>query len=179
MKYCSQCGGSVQLRIPPGDDRQRYVCDTCDAVHYENPKIVVGCIAEWEDKILLCRRAIEPRYGLWTLPAGYLENRESVSQGVKRETFEEAQAVVNNLKPFAVFSLPFISQVYLMLRGVLENLNFAPGIESLEVQLFGEAEIPWDALAFPVIRETLRRYYEDRSKGRFLFHMADISEKDI
>ena len=178
MKYCSHCGAPVQLRVPPGDDRKRFVCEACHTIHYENPKIVVGCIPVLENKILLCRRAIEPRQGLWTLPAGYLENGESVSEGAKRETFEEVRAVVSNLIPFAVFSLPFISQVYLMLRAQLDDLNFGPGTESLEVRLFGETEIPWDMLAFPVIRETLRKYYEDRSNGRFLFHIGDIL-KDI
>lgn len=173
MKYCSQCGAPVTLRVPPGDDRPRHVCDACRTVHYQNPKMVVGCIAQWSDEILLCRRAITPCVGKWTLPAGYLENGESVQEGARREALEEARAVVIDLKPFALLNLAFISQVYFMFRGFLPEKKFAPGTESLETRLFRQEDIPWDDLAFPAITETLRLFYSDLPGG-FSFHVKDI-----
>ena len=174
MNFCSQCGARVALRIPDGDNLARHVCDTCNTIHYQNPKLVVGCIPEWEDKILLCKRAIEPRYGLWTLPAGFMENHETAAQCAARETLEEAQARVTIGDLFTFYNLPHISQVYLMFRGQLLGLDFAAGPESLEVQLFSEHEIPWSELAFRAVSETLKRYYEDRKKGEFAFHLGDI-----
>lgn len=174
MNYCTNCGSRVEFVIPPGDDRPRYVCGECRAIHYENPKIVVGCIPEWENRILLCRRAIQPRYGKWTLPAGYLENGETVSEGAQRETWEEALANVKIEKPYALFNLSAFNQIYLMFRARLIDGNFMPGTESLEVELFREAEIPWGELAFTVIEETLRRYFKDRPTGVFPFYMGDI-----
>lgn len=167
MNFCSQCGSPVFERIPEGDDRQRFVCDVCGAIHYQNPKMVVGCIPEWEDKILLCRRSIEPKTGKWTLPAGYLENGETVVEGAKRETLEEAGARVDALEPYALMSLAYISQVYLIFRARLMDTDFTPGTESSDVKLFSEEEIPWDDLAFGVVRETLRRYFRDRPSGIF------------
>lgn len=175
MKYCSNCGASVVLRIPAGDNRPRYVCDSCQVIHYQNPKIVTGCIPVWEGKILLCRRAIEPRYGLWTLPAGFMENGETTLQAAQRETLEEAQARVNIEALYTLFNLPHINQVYMMFRAALCDLDFAPGHESLEVALFSEAAIPWEQLAFPVVRETLRLYFADRGRGGdFPVHVGDI-----
>lgn len=174
MNFCSNCGARVVLRIPAGDNRERFVCERCDTIHYQNPKIVAGCIPEWDDRILLCRRAIEPRYGLWTLPAGFMENDETVAEAAARETLEEARAHVRDLELYAVFSLPHINQVYVMYRGRLDPPEFAPGPESLEVRLVREEEVPWEALAFPVIAETLRRYFADRRAGRFGVHEAAI-----
>lgn len=174
MKFCAACGAPVQVRVPPMDDRPRHVCDACGTIHYHNPKLVVGCIPEWETRILLCRRAIEPRQGLWTLPAGFMEMGETAAQAALRETEEEAHARVEILGLYSVFSLPAISQVYVLLRGRLLDLDFGPGAESLEVRLFEEAEIPWDELAFEAVRETLRRYYKDRRAGRFGVQMGDI-----
>lgn len=174
MNYCSNCGATVTLGIPPGDDRPRHICEACQTIHYQNPKMVVGCIPELEDKILLCRRAIEPRYGKWTFPAGYLENGETVSEGAKRETFEEARAGVEDLSLYALLNLAFINQVYLIFRGRLSDWDHMPGRESLEVRLYQLEEIPWEELAFPVIREALRLYCEDRKAGEFGFHMGDI-----
>jgi ADP-ribose pyrophosphatase YjhB (NUDIX family) len=136
-------------------------------VHYQNPKIVVGCIPVWEQQILLCRRAIEPRYGLWTLPAGFMENGETSQQGAARETLEEACARVEVEGLYTLFNLPRINQVYLLFRSRLLDLDFAAGEESLEVKLFDEQAIPWDRLAFPVIKESLKLYYADRQKGRY------------
>jgi ADP-ribose pyrophosphatase YjhB (NUDIX family) len=167
MKFCSQCGSRVTARVPEGDDRQRFVCDRCGTIHYQNPKMVVGCIPEWEDRILLCKRSIEPKLGKWTIPAGYLENGETVNEGAKRETLEEAGARVENLQPYALMSIAYISQVYLIFRARLKATDFAPGPESSEVKLYSEGEIPWDDLAFMVVRETLRRYFRDRPTGSF------------
>jgi len=174
LKYCSHCGALVKLEIPPGDDRERFVCESCRTIHYQNPKLVVGCIPEWEDKILVCRRAINPRYGKWTVPAGFLENGETVSDGAVRETFEEARARVEIIAPYAMFDLTFVNQVYLMYRARLLDLSYAPGEESLEVELVSLNHIPWDELAFPVIRETLKHYVKDRPSGVFPFHTGKI-----
>jgi len=174
MKFCSHCGAAVELRIPEGDNLPRYICEQCNTIHYQNPKIVTGCIAEWEDKILLCQRAIEPRIGSWTLPAGFMENRETTLQAALRETQEEANADVEISGLYALFNIPHISQVYLFFRAKLLNLNFHPGIESMDVKLFDEKTIPWDTLAFPVVKETLRRYYNDRKNKQFPLHVGDI-----
>lgn len=174
MNYCSQCGATVIQRIPPGDNLPRYVCDSCGAVHYQNPKIVSGCIPEWEDRILLCRRAIEPRRGYWTLPAGFMENGETTQAAAAREAHEEAGAVMEEMSLYGIFNLPHISQVYTMFRGRLGGGQAHPGSESLEVELFTEADIPWRELAFPVVRETLELYFDDRRQGVFEVHVGDI-----
>jgi ADP-ribose pyrophosphatase YjhB (NUDIX family) len=150
------------------------VCDGCQTIHYENPKIVVGCIPELEDKILLCRRAIEPRVGMWTLPAGYLENGETLVEAAKREAFEEANARLTDLTPYGLFNLTFVNQVYVIFRCRLVDEDFGPGAESSEVRLLREDQVPWDDLAFSSIRETLRHYFMDRRKGSFPLHMEDI-----
>jgi len=160
--------------VPEGDHLERAVCETCDTVHYENPKIVSGCIATWEDRVLLCRRAIEPRYGLWTLPAGYMENDETTADAAARETAEEAGAEVDIVDLFAMINLPHISQVYVMFRGNMRNAEYEPGIESLEAGLFDQDSIPWHDLAFPVVTETLRRFFFDRARGEFRIHVGDI-----
>lgn len=174
MKYCSNCGAPVSLKIPPGDNLPRHVCDSCQSIHYQNPKMVVGCIPEWGEEILLCRRAIEPRYGLWTLPAGFMENGETTVEAAARETMEEAKAAVEIGDLFSLFNLPHINQVYLIFRGRLLNLDYAPGTESLEVKLFREERIPWDELAFPAVARTLRHFFEDRRQGAMSFHLGDI-----
>lgn len=178
MKFCSQCGATVSHKIPEGDNLPRYICDNCDTIHYQNPRIIAGCIAEWQDTILLCKRAIEPRYGLWTLPAGFMENKETTAEGAAREAMEEANARMQNMSLFSVFSIPHISQVYLMYRGDLDEGYASPGHESLEVALFREQDIPWNELAFPVIRETLKLYYADKKAGQFGTHTGDILRVD-
>lgn len=177
MNFCSHCGTPVQIEIPVGDNRLRHVCPACGAVHYQNPKVVVGCIPEWEDKILLCRRAIEPKYGLWTLPAGFMENGETTAEGAMRETLEEAGARVALLGLYSMISLPDINQVYLLFRARLLHLDFQPGEESLEAALFGEAEIPWRELAFRTVHATLEHYYADRGNGVFPLHEGNIYHK--
>jgi ADP-ribose pyrophosphatase YjhB (NUDIX family) len=179
MKYCSNCGEPVAFRIPNGDDRPRYVCDACRTIHYQNPRLVVGCIPEWEDKILLCKRAIGPRYGKWTLPAGYLENGETVTEGAEREAFEEARAKVEILSCYALINLTYINQVYLMFRTRLRDGNYQPGEESLDVKLFRENEIPWNNLAFPVMGETLTLYFKDRPTGVFPFRIRDLPSQSV
>ncbi len=167
MKFCSSCGSSITLKIPAGDDRQRHVCGECDTIHYQNPRIIAGCLPIHEDKVLLCKRAIEPRHGLWTLPAGFMENGESTEEGALRETWEEARARMTIDSLYTMFSLPQINQVYLLYRGSLTDLDFGPGPESLAVELFSEDQIPWDEIAFPVMKKTLRHYFTDRADGNF------------
>jgi len=179
VNYCSNCGQSLTYHIPPGDDRSRHICESCGLIHYQNPKMVVGCIPELEDKILLCRRAIEPCYGKWTLPAGYLENGETVSAGARRETFEEAQARVEILAPYALYNICYVNQIYLMFRARLMDRHFRPGSESLEVRLFSEVEIPSDEIAFRVIEETLVQYFKDRRTGLFPFYIGNIYKKNL
>ena len=174
MKYCSNCGTTLTRKIPLGDNRPRHMCEACGSIHYQNPKIVAGCIAEWGNQVLLCRRAIEPRYGLWTLPAGFMENDETSLEAAIRETHEEANARVEVLGLFALFNLPHANQVYMMFRSRVLDLDFSPGSESLEVELFDEPGVPWDRLAFPTILHTLRFYYQDRRSGVFRFHVGDI-----
>jgi ADP-ribose pyrophosphatase YjhB (NUDIX family) len=174
VKFCPHCAAPVALRVPEGDTHPRHVCTACGAIHYQNPKVVVGCIPQWEDKILLCRRAIEPRHGLWTLPAGFMENDETTIEGAVRETLEEAGARVDVLDLHTLFNLPHVNQVYVMFRGNLLDLDFGPGPESLEVALYEESEIPWDAMAFPVIEQTLKLYFEDRRRGHYRIHTGDI-----
>lgn len=175
MKFCPDCGAPVELRIPEDDHRERYVCPACGAIHYINPKLIVGAIPEWEDgRILLCRRAIEPRHGLWTLPAGFMENDETTPEGAARETLEEANARVEVGDLYAVYNIPHINQVQMLFRARLLDLDFSPGVESLEVELFGEHEIPWDELAFRPVTYTLEHYFADRKAGQFVFRMTSL-----
>lgn len=174
MKYCSQCGDTVSQIVPEGDNRPRYVCTSCTTIHYQNPKVVAGCLPFFEDKVLLCKRAIAPRQGYWTLPAGYLENGETTSQGAARETIEEANANVELLDLYTLFSLPHISQIYLFYRAQLIDLDFYPGQETLETRLFSEHEIPGIELAFPVITDTLKHYFQDLPTGHFPIRSQDI-----
>ncbi len=166
----------MHYRIPEGDDKPRYCCIECDLVFYQNPKNVVGTLPIFEGKVLLCKRAIQPRQGKWTLPAGFMENGESSLEGAIRETDEEAGASVrvsaNSL--YTLFNLPSINQMYLFFKVELENTDFNPGIESLEVQLFAEDEIPWKEIAFPVVKTTLESYFEDRKNNEFPVRMFDV-----
>ena len=177
MNFCSNCGSAVESAVPPGDDRPRFVCPACGMIHYQNPKLVVGCIPVWKTRVLLCQRAIKPCYGLWTLPAGYLENGESVAEGAIREAREEARASLSDLEPYALYNICHINQVYLFFRAKLLDLKFRPGRESQEVRLFEQSEIPWDKIAFRAVELTLRRYFKDRISGHFPFHTADIKRK--
>ncbi|MFA7605763.1 MAG: NUDIX hydrolase [Rhodocyclaceae bacterium] len=174
MNFCSQCGAGVVLRVPPGDSLPRHVCNACGTIHYLNPKLVVGAIAEWGDRVLLCRRAIEPRSGYWTLPAGFMENAETTAQAAARETLEEACARIEVGPMFTLINVPHISQVHIIYRARLLDLAFSPGEESLEVALFSEADIPWQDIAFRTISMSLRHFFEDRRRGQFGFHVRDL-----
>ena len=175
MKFCANCGAAVARRVPPGDTLPRWVCDSCGEIHYQNPKLVVGTIPEHEGKVLLCRRAIEPRYGYWTLPAGFMENDETASQAALRETLEEAGATLELGEPFTLISVPRVNQVHLFYRARLRNLEFKPGEETLEIALVEEAAIPWQEIAFRTVGLTLKRWFADRSRGSFSFHAEDIA----
>ena len=175
MNYCSVCAAPVEFRIPEGDNMPRHVCGSCNTIHYTNPKVVVGCIPEWGDTILLCRRAIEPRYGYWTLPAGFLEDYETTMEGAARETREEALAEVDISELYTLINLPQINQVYVMFRGTMRDGEFGAGEESLDVRLCREEDIPWDEIAFPVVEQTLKLYFRDRRRGRFGTYTGDIT----
>jgi ADP-ribose pyrophosphatase YjhB (NUDIX family) len=174
MKFCSNCGAPVVKRVPPGDTLARWVCDQCGEIHYQNPRLVVGSIPEYQGKLLLCRRAIEPRYGYWTLPAGFMENDETTAQAALRETLEEARARVELADIYSVLSVPHVNQVHIFYRARLIDLDFGPGAESLEVELFAESAIPWPEIAFRTVSTTLRHYYRDRTAGAFAFHSGEI-----
>jgi ADP-ribose pyrophosphatase YjhB (NUDIX family) len=175
MKFCANCGAAVVQRVPPGDTLPRWVCDNCGEIHYQNPKLVVGTIPEHKGKLLLCRRAIEPRYGYWTLPAGFMENDETAAQAALRETLEEAGATVDLGEPFTLISVPRVNQVHLFYRARLRDLEFKPGEETLEIALVEEAAIPWQEIAFRTVGLTLKRWFADRSQGGFTFHAEDIA----
>jgi ADP-ribose pyrophosphatase YjhB (NUDIX family) len=174
MKFCSTCGQPVELRVPPGDNLPRAVCTACGTVHYKNPLVVVGCVPEWDGRILLCRRAIEPRRGFWTIPAGFLENGESLATAAAREALEEACARVEIGSLLAIVNVLHAHQVHVMFRARLLDGRFGAGVESLEVELFGESQIPWAEIAFHSGTYALRRYFEDRRQGREQLHMTDI-----
>lgn len=177
MKFCSHCAHTVVFEIPAGDDRPRHLCRACGAIHYVNPRVIVGTLPYIGEQVLLCKRAIEPRHGLWTLPAGFMENGESSEQGALRESWEEARAKLRIDELFAVYDIPHINQVYLMYRGELTDMDFGPGPESLEVELFEEKDIPWDEMAFPVMTQTLKHYFRDRDNGVFQLHREVIERK--
>lgn len=175
MKFCSNCGQPVESRIPQGDTHIRFVCSACDLVHYQNPNNVVGCIPEASDgRILLCKRAIEPRKGYWTIPAGFMENRETLAQGALRETLEEAEAKVELTGLQSIIDVPFASQVHIMFRGKLIDDKFGCGEESLECHLLTEKEIPWKDIAFPTVAFALKSFFADRTKGIYDVHSAVI-----
>jgi ADP-ribose pyrophosphatase YjhB (NUDIX family) len=174
VKFCANCAAPVAKRVPPGDNLPRWVCDACGDIHYENPRLVVGSIPEYQGKILLCRRAIEPRYGYWTLPAGFMENAESTAQAALRETLEEAGAEVELGEPFSMISVPYVNQVHLFYRARLRELDFKPGEETLEVGLYDEADVPWKEIAFRTVGLTLKYWFADRKAGQFAFHAEDL-----
>ncbi|MBS0379829.1 MAG: NUDIX hydrolase [Proteobacteria bacterium] len=174
MKFCSNCGAQVTLRVPEGDHLPRYVCASCGTVHYQNPKIVVGCVPEHQGRILLCKRAIEPRRGYWTVPAGFMENHETLQEGAARESREEAMAEVVIGSLLTVVHVLHAEQVHVFFRAQLPEARFAAGPESLEVMLVETRDIPWDDLAFRSTEFTLRRYLEDREAGREAHYYATL-----
>jgi ADP-ribose pyrophosphatase YjhB (NUDIX family) len=170
INYCCACAAPVRLKVPPGDSLPRHVCESCGAIHYRNPRLVVGALPVWGERILLCRRAIEPRHGFWTLPSGFMENAETVAEAAARETREEACAHIELGAMYTMISVPHINQVHVVYLARLLDLDFAPGEESLEVALFEEAAIPWEEIAFRTIAVTLRHFFADRAHGRFELH---------
>ncbi len=178
MRFCSQCGSDrIALEVPAGDSRPRHVCHACSTIHYQNPKVVTGCLVTHGDRVLLCRRAIEPRRGFWTAPAGYLENGETLQEGAARETREEADARVEIDDLYAVFNLTHIHQIYVFFRGRLVDGQYGVGEESLESRLFSEEEIPWDEIAFPTVQKTLKYWLEDRKTGSYPVRVRDIPRR--
>ncbi len=177
MNFCIICGHETTEKIPLGDHQIRRVCVQCGNIHYENPKVICGALALWEDKVLLCRRAIEPRYGLWTLPAGYMELFETMEQGAARETREEAEAEIHIEQLYCIYNIPRIGQVYVLFKANLIDGTFGAGEESIECRLFDEHEIPWTELAFPSVERTLRHYFEDRKNNSFITHLETIGTR--
>jgi ADP-ribose pyrophosphatase YjhB (NUDIX family) len=175
IKHCRACGGPTAYRVPADDNRDRAICSACGEIHYENPINVVGTVPFWDDQVLLCRRNIEPRRGLWTLPAGFLELGESTADGARRETDEEAGARIELGALFTVLNVVRAGQVHFFYLARLLDTRFAPGPETIETQLFREHEVPWDEIAFRTVRETLKRYFDDRRSGRFGVHAGDIA----
>ena len=174
FKHCKACGGAVKYLVPADDNRERAVCTVCANVHYENPLNVVGTLPVWGDQVLLCRRNIEPRHGFWTLPAGFMELGETAAEGALRETIEEAGARVEMQGLYTVLNVVRVGQLHMFYRARLLDTDFAPGPETIEAQLFDEADVPWDELAFRTVRETLKRYFDDRKRGQFDVHCADV-----
>jgi ADP-ribose pyrophosphatase YjhB (NUDIX family) len=174
IKHCRACGALVDYRVPAEDNRERAVCPACGMVHYENPLNVVGTVPVWGDRLLLCQRAIEPRYGFWTLPAGFLELGETTAQGAMRETDEEAGASIELGALFSVLNVVRVGQVHLFYLATMTSPALAPGSESLQARLFREDEVPWEEIAFRTVRETLRYFFDDRRRGSFGVHCADI-----
>jgi len=176
IKHCRNCGSAVAYRVPDdGDTRERAVCPACETIHYENPLNVVGTVPHWGDQVLLCKRNIEPRWGKWTLPAGFMELNETTRQGAARETTEEAGARFEMEDLLTLISVPQVGQVHLFYRARLLSDVFDPGHETIEARLFREDEIPWDEIAFRTVRETLRLYFSDRREGRFSVHNLDLT----
>jgi ADP-ribose pyrophosphatase YjhB (NUDIX family) len=175
IKHCRACGAAVAYVVPADDNRPRAVCSQCATIHYENPLNVVGTLPVWQDQVLLCRRNIEPRFGLWTLPAGFMELNETSSEGALRETDEEAGAHVELDGLFSVLNVARVGQVHLFYRARMLDTHLAPGPETIEARLFREDEIPWDELAFRTVRETLLFFFSDRRRGQFGVHCADIA----
>ena len=175
IKHCRQCGSAVVYRIPDdGDTKERAVCPDCQTIHYENPLNVVGTVPFWEDRVLLCKRNIEPRFGKWTLPAGFMELHETTAEGAARETVEEAGAQFEMQDLFSLVNVSRVGQVHLFYLAQLTSDQFDPGHETIEARLFSESEIPWDEIAFRTTRETLECYFADRRKGAFSIHHIDV-----
>jgi len=178
MTYCPNCGASIEYRIPPGDDRKRNVCTATGEIFYTNPRNVVGCIVEHEGAILMCRRAIEPRLGFWTLPAGFLELGETTFEGAARETREEAQAEVADAELFSMIDVTHIGQIHMFYRARLAGSHYGAGQESQQVAFMHEHEIDWSQLAFPTIYRTLSHYFADRTHGTFGLHVEALGADD-
>ncbi|QIB67093.1 NUDIX hydrolase [Kineobactrum salinum] len=177
MKFCPSCGSGLNYHVPAGDDRHRFVCTACEEIHYVNPRVIVGCVPIHQGRVLLCKRAIEPRLGYWTLPAGFMENGETSLQGAARETWEEARARVTDMQLYRIFDVPHISQVHMFYRCQVQDGAYGVGPESSASGFYAETEIPWDEIAFPVIRETLQEYFADALSGQFPVRVSVIDRR--
>jgi 8-oxo-dGTP pyrophosphatase MutT (NUDIX family) len=178
VKFCNACGHPVRFRVPDGDHQPRHVCDHCGHIQYFNPRVIVGCVPEWEDgRILMCRRDIEPRRGLWTFPAGFMELAETTAQGAARETVEESQADVEVGALFAVITVAYVSQIYMIHRGRLRTPHHGVTPESSETRLMHESEIPWDEIAFPTVWHSLKFFFADRASGQHGVHTLELMRK--
>ncbi|MBU5617510.1 NUDIX hydrolase [Psychrobacter sp. TAE2020] len=180
MRYCLECGHEAERKIPATDNIPRLVCPNCNYIHYENPKVICGSLVVHKHRVLLCRRAIEPQYGLWTIPAGFMENGETIAEGAARESFEEADAVVTNPQLYSVYDIPDIGQIYIIYLTDLKDGAYGIGSESLDCALFSEEDIPWDTIAFEAVRRTLTSYFADRkkydSREEFPIHQDQIAK---
>ena len=177
MSFCTHCGQPTVDKIPLGDHKVRQVCNNCGTIHYVNPKVICGALAIWQNKVLLCRRAIEPRYGLWTLPAGYMELHETMAEGAARETREEAEAELKIEQLYCVYDIPRIGQIYSLFKAELIDGKFGAGEETIECRLFEEKDIPWTELAFPSVERTLQHYFNDRQSNQFEIHLETLGTR--
>lgn len=174
MNCCIHCGQPTTAQTPSGDDKIRQVCLACGNIHYENPKVICGALVIWQEQVLLCRRAIEPRYGYWTFPAGYMELNETMQQGAERETLEEAEALIHTEQMYCLYDIPHIGQIYAIFKAQLKNGMFGAGTETLESRLFYQHEIPWDELAFQSVRRTLNHYFSDHVQQYYPLHLETL-----
>lgn len=174
MKYCANCGHQITLLVPKGDDRERHCCGDCGSIHYINPRIIVGCLPIWDDKIMICRRGIEPQLGYWTLPAGFMELGETTEQGAIRETFEETRAEVEIEHLHGIYNIPQIDQVYFLYRAKMTSAKFEITPESTEIKLVSPQQIPWDELAFEVMKTALKQYADNEPSNHPDFHHQQI-----
>ncbi|MDA8416895.1 MAG: NUDIX hydrolase [Betaproteobacteria bacterium] len=174
MNFCSSCGARVMIQVPQGDHLPRHVCSSCQTIHYSNPKVLVGSVPVWQGQILLCRRAIMPRAGYWTMPSGFMENGETLQMGAARETFEESLARVTIEDLMSVINIAAHNQVHVLFRARMNGPEHGPTPESSEVRLFSEADIPWEDLAFRTVSQTLRHFFEDRQLGQARLHLVDL-----
>ncbi|MCP4789510.1 MAG: NUDIX hydrolase [Gammaproteobacteria bacterium] len=174
MKFCSHCRADVVVAIPEGDNRERYICSACELIFYENPRIIAGSIPVFDDRILICKRSIEPRLGYWTLPAGFMENGETTLQGAWRETYEESLAKVEIGALFSICNVPRINQVHMFYLAQMTNDHFGPTPESSEVKLVSADQIPWDDIAFATVKQTLKRFLADRDANQFRLHHLEF-----
>lgn len=177
MNFCPNCAGVVEFKVVEADNIPRFVCTSCNTIHYQNPKIVVGTIPVWENSVLLCQRNIQPAIGLWTLPAGYLELNETVAEGAKRETLEETGAHVTDLRPYRLYDILHIGQIYMIFLAKLSSKKYHPTPESTDVRLFRTADIPWEQIAFPVIQKVLEQFRVDEEFGLFPFRTEQVTER--
>ena len=180
MKFCIECGtDQITFEVPEGDNRSRFICQKCGYIHYQNPRMICGTLPIHQDKVLLCKRAIEPKLGFWTLPAGFMENGESIEAAAARETHEEALAISENSSLYCIFSLPHINQVHIFYKCNIEAGFFGAGSETSDAALFSIDDIPWDQIAFKTVARCLKHYIQDKKGNIFPVRAEDIHPHDI